>query len=101
MVKPMCFEAALGTMSPGIAAPHTATTTTSSLTTMLVFVSRFLFRILPLCTLNPLSLLKNFLAYFMVYVYYCSVTVFNRYSFNPMQCAPTETASPNIRENLN
>ena len=79
---------------------RSASPTSATTTTMLVFVPCFLFRILPLCTLNPLSLFKNFLVHFMVYTYYCSVTVFNSYSFGSMQCAPTETASPNIRENL-
>ena len=88
----MYYVAALGTPALGIAALRSATAATS---TMSVFVLRFLCRILPLFTLNPLSLFKNFLAHFIVYTYHFSVTVFNGYSFGPMQCALTETASPN------
>ena len=95
----MYYVADLGASTLGIAALRSAPTTAAT-TALSVFVPRFLFRILPLCTLNPLSLFKNFLAYFIVYIYHCSVTVFNGYSFGPMQYAPTETASPNIRENL-
>ena len=68
MVELMYYVAALGAIALGIAALRTASTSPTT-TAMSVFVPRFLFRILPLFTLNPLSLFKNFFEILIVYMY--------------------------------
>jgi hypothetical protein len=64
----MYYVAALGSASLGLAALRPAATSTTA-AAMSVFVPCFLFRILPLFTLNLLSLFKNFFEILIVYMY--------------------------------
>ena len=77
MMESMYYVAALGASSLGVAALRAATTT-SATTTTLASVLRFLCRILPLFTLNHLSLFKNFLVHFIVNIYHILVCLSKR-----------------------
>ena len=82
MVELIYYVAALGTPPLRIAALRPATTSAAASASLLGFVLRFLFRILPLFTLNPLSLFKNFFDYF-----YRGQVLMVSLSFYPIDCS--------------